>query len=129
MRGTLRQMIGSRKMVPSRMLRMVPLGTLPHLLQAEFLDAGFVGRDGGAFDRYAVLLGGVGGVDGDLVVGRVALLDDKIVIFEVDIQIGQDQALADPLPDDAGHFVAVHFDDGVFTLILAIYVESSWVWG
>jgi hypothetical protein len=26
MRGTLRQMIGSRKIVPSRMLRMVPLG-------------------------------------------------------------------------------------------------------
>jgi len=42
-RGTLRQMIGSRKMTPPIMLRMVPLGRAPHLLQIEFFTRGFVG--------------------------------------------------------------------------------------
>jgi hypothetical protein len=76
-RGTFLQMIGSRKMTPPRMLRIVPLGRAPHALEAEFLDAGFVGRDGRALDADAVLLDGVGGVDGDLVVGLVAFFDAR----------------------------------------------------
>ena len=50
---------------------------------------------------------------GDLVVGFVALLDGKIVIFEVNIQVRKNEALANPLPDNARHLVPVHFDDGV----------------
>ena len=115
-RGTFLQMIGSRKMTPPRMLRIVPFGRLPHFLEVEFLDARFVGRDRRAFDADAVLLDGVGRVDRHLVVGRVAVLDAEIVIFEIDVEIGMDQLVLDQLPDDAGHLVAVEFDDGAFNL-------------
>ena len=53
----------------------------PHLLQAELLDAGLVRRDRGALDADAVLLDGVRGVDRDLVVGRVAVLDRQVVVL------------------------------------------------
>ena len=54
---------------------------LPHLLEAEFLHPGFVRGDGGAFDADAVLLDGFGGVDGDLVVGLVAVFHPEVVIL------------------------------------------------
>jgi hypothetical protein len=38
--------------------------------------------------------------------------------MQVDIEIGLDEALADPFPDDPGHFVAVDFDDRVFDFYL-----------
>lgn len=41
----------------------------PHLLQIEFLDSSFVGRDGSALDTDRVLLDSLGRVDSDLVVG------------------------------------------------------------
>src|SRR3546814_10581050 len=66
-----------------------------------------------------MLLDRVGGIDGDLVVGLVALLDAQVVIFEVDVEIGEDEALANPLPDDPRHFVAVDLHDGVLHLDLS----------
>ncbi|MND57083.1 hypothetical protein D3C80_482050 [compost metagenome] len=60
-----------------------------------------------------MLLDRVGGVDRHLVVGGVAVLDREIVIFDVEIEIGQDQLILDQLPDDAGHLVAVEIDDRV----------------
>ena len=95
----------------------------PHFLEAEFLHAAFVRRDGGAFDGDADFLGLVGGVDGDLVVGLVALLDAEIVVEQVDVEIGMDQLVLDVLPDDAGHLVAVHFDDGILHLDLRHFRE------
>ncbi len=117
-RGTLEQMIGSRKMTPPRMLRMVPLGALPHLLQVEFLHPRLVGGDGGAFHADAMLLDGVGGIDRHLVAGPVAILDREIVIVQVDIEIGMDELGLDEVPDDAGHLVAVELDDRIFDLDL-----------
>ena len=87
------------------------VGRAPHLLEAELFDAALVGGDGGALDGHAVLLGGVGGVDGDLVVGGVAMLDAEVVVLEVDVEVGVDQLVLDQLPDDACHLVAVHLDD------------------
>jgi hypothetical protein len=60
----------------------------------------------------------VGRVDRDPVVGLVTLLDAEIVIDEIHVEIGQDQPLTDPLPDDPGHLVAVELDDGVLHLDL-----------
>ena len=39
-------------------------------------------------------------------------------VVELDIEVGEDQPLADPLPDDPRHLVAVDLDDGVFYLDL-----------
>ncbi len=47
-----------------------------------------------------MLLDGVRRVDRDLIVGRVAVLDRKVVILEVDIKVGVDQLVLDILPDD-----------------------------
>jgi hypothetical protein len=94
------------------------VGRAVHALEAEFLDAGLIRRDGGAFHADAVLLDGVGRIDGDLVVGLVALFDAEVVVLEVDVEIGVDQLVLDELPDDAGHLVAVEFDDRVFDLDL-----------
>jgi hypothetical protein len=94
-------MIGSRKIVPPRMLH-----------------AAFVRRDGGALHRDADLPGLVGGVDGDLVVGLVALLDAEIVVEQIDVEVGMDQLVLDELPDDASHLVAVHLDDRILHLDL-----------
>src|SRR6185312_10553786 len=95
-----------------------PVRALPHLLQAEFLHAALVGRDGGAFHRDAVALRRIRRVDGDLVVRRVAVLDAEVVVLEVHVEVREDQLLADALPDDPRHLVAVHLDDGVLHLDL-----------
>ena len=109
------QRIGSRKTVPSENIADGAVGRFPHLLEMEFFHARFVGRDGGAFDADAEFFDGFGRVDGDLVVGLVAVLDAEIVIVQLDIEIGKDQFILDELPDDARHLVAVDLDDGVFT--------------
>ena len=92
---------------------MVPLGEGVHRLEMELLHPRLVGRDGGAFHRDTDLLGGFGGVDGDLVARLVALLDAQIEIFQVDVEIGVDELVFDLLPDDPGHLVAVHLDDRI----------------
>jgi hypothetical protein len=66
-----------------------------------------------------VLLGRVGRIDRHLVVGFVAVLHPEIEILKVHVQIRQDQLLADLLPDDARHLVAVHLDDRILDLDLA----------
>ena len=40
----------------------------------------------------------------------------EVIIFQVDIEIGEDQLVLDLLPDDAGHLVAVDLDNGGFTI-------------
>ena len=94
------------------------VGRLPHLLQAELLDPGLVGRDGRALHADAVLLDGVGGVDRHLVVGGVAVLDAEVVVVQVDVEVREDQLVLDELPDDPGHLVAVELDDRVVDLDL-----------
>jgi len=94
------------------------VGRLPHLLQAELLDPGLVGRDGGALHAHAVLADGVAGVDGHLVAGGVAVLDAEVVVLQVDVEVRQDQLVLDERPDDAGHLVAVELDDRVLDLDL-----------
>jgi hypothetical protein len=89
------------------------VGRAPHLLELELLHAAFVRRDGGAFHRDADFLGLVGGIDGDLIVGLVAVLDAEVVIEKVDVEIGMNQLVLDQLPDDPSHLVAIHLDDGV----------------
>jgi hypothetical protein len=60
----------------------------------------------------------LGGLDGDLVVGGITMLDAEVVVVLVDIEVRQDELLLDHLPDDPSHLVAVEFDDGAFDLDL-----------
>ena len=85
------------------------VGRQPHLLEVELLDPGLVRSDGGALDADMVFEDGVRGVDGDLVIGGVAILHAEVVVLEVDVEVGQDQSFLDQLPDDARHLVAVEF--------------------
>jgi hypothetical protein len=94
------------------------VGRQPHLLELELLDALLVRGDGGALDADAVFLDGLGGVQGDLVVGLVAVGQAQVVVLEVDVQVRVDELVLDVLPDDAGHLVAVQLDDGVLDLDL-----------
>ena len=89
------------------------VGRLPHLLQAELGHAGLVGGDGGAFDADAMLLDRMGRIHRDLVVGGVAVLHRQVVVVQLDVQEREDQLVLDPLPDDAGHLVAVDVHDGI----------------
>src|SRR3984957_9238214 len=95
-----------------------PVGRAVHLLQRELLHARLVGRDRRALDADAVLFDRVRGVDCDLIVGRVAVLDAQVVVLQVDVEVGQDQLLLDERPDDPCHLVAVELDDGVLHLDL-----------
>ncbi len=61
-----------------------------HLFQAKLLHTGFVGRHGGTFDGYAVLFDGVGGVDGCLIIGLVAVFDSQVVILDVYLDVKQE---------------------------------------
>ncbi len=73
--------IGSRKMTPPRMLRIVPLGERYIRLSPNSSTRASSGVIRRALDPDAVLLDGVGGVDRDLVVGGVARLDPEVEYF------------------------------------------------
>lgn len=53
--------------------------------------SGFVGRDGGTFNRHMVLLSCQGRVDGDLVISLVAVRQTQVIVLQLDIHIGQDE--------------------------------------
>ena len=92
---------------------------LPHLLQIEFFNASFVRCDGCALNADAMLLNRTGAIDGDLVVGRISVLNSEVVVLKIDIKIRQDQLLLDEVPDDAGHFIAIELNDGSLYFDLA----------
>jgi hypothetical protein len=91
-----------------------PVRRRVHPFQPELLHPGLVGGDGGALDRNPVFLGGLGRFERNLIVGGVPVLDAKVKVLEVDVEVGQNQLLADLLPDDPGHLVPIHLDDRVF---------------
>eukprot|EP00354_Favella_ehrenbergii_P012733 CAMPEP_0170461958 /NCGR_PEP_ID=MMETSP0123-20130129/7655_1 /TAXON_ID=182087 /ORGANISM="Favella ehrenbergii, Strain Fehren 1" /LENGTH=452 /DNA_ID=CAMNT_0010727081 /DNA_START=45 /DNA_END=1403 /DNA_ORIENTATION=- len=95
------------------------IGAPPHLLEVELLDTALIGSDGGALDGDLVLLGGVSGINRDLVVGGVAGSHRQVVVLSLEVEVGVDMALLDPLPDDARHLVTVDVNNGVGNLHLS----------
>ena len=89
------------------------VGRAIHFLEAELLHSPFVGGDGGALDADADLLDRFCCFDRDPIARFVALLHAEVVIKQFDIEIGMDQLFLDEMPNDAGHLVAVHFDDRI----------------
>jgi len=63
-------------------------------------DTGLVGGDGGALDADVGAEDGICGVDGDLVVGGVAVLDAEVKVLDVEVEEGEDELVLDVLPDD-----------------------------
>ena len=117
-RGMFEITIGSRKITPPRMLRIVPFGERYISFRPNSSTRASSGRDRRALDADAVLLDRVRGVDRDLVGRGVAALDPEVEVDELDVEVGQDQLVLDERPDDPGHLVAVELDDGVLDLDL-----------
>ena len=87
------------------------VGATPHLLQAELFNTRLIGSDCRALDAHAMLFDRIGGINRHLVVSRVAILDRQVVVTQINIQVGVDQTVFNELPHDAGHFVAIEFND------------------
>ena len=85
---------------------------LPHLLELVLFNSCGVWGDGRAFYRDSVFLGRVRTVYGNLVVGLVAVLKSEVVVFGLEINIGQYKLVLYHFPDDPCHLVAVHLYDG-----------------
>ena len=92
------------------------IGAAPHLLEAKLFDSRLVRSNGCALDANPVLLDGVSGIDGDLVIGLVALFDAEVVVLERQIEVRVNEAVLDELPNDARHFVAIEFNDNALNL-------------
>src|SRR5258708_37813793 len=108
--GTFLQTSGARKMVPSRMLRIVPLGDF-HIF---FSLNSFTRASSGVMVAHltpTLCFWMALAVDRDLVLGGVAVLHREVVGLERQVEEGIQELDLDPFPDDAGHFVAEHLDD------------------
>ena len=110
--------IGSRKMTPPRMLRIVPFGERYISLSPNSSTRASSGVIVAHLTPTPCSLIALRGVDRDLVVGRVAALDPEVEVLELDVEVGQDQLLLDERPDDPRHLVAVELDDRVLRLDL-----------
>ena len=51
-----------------------------------------------------------------LIVGGITVLHTKIEIFEIDINIWQNHTLPNLLPNNARHFITVHFNNWIGNL-------------
>ena len=67
------------------------VGRQPHLLELEFLDTLLIWRDCCALDTDRVLIDSLGSIEGYLVVGLVTVFQAKIVVLEVDVEVGVDE--------------------------------------
>ena len=65
-----------------------------------------------------MLLDGMSRINRDLIIGCIAGLDAKVVVFEVDVEIRMDQLILDELLDYPCHFIAIKFDDRICYLDL-----------
>jgi len=89
------------------------IGRAPHLLQLEFFHACLVRRDGCAFDPDVVFEDRFGRLDSYSVIGSIAMLKAEIKVFNVKLQVREDELFADLLPYDARHLVPVKFNDRI----------------
>src|ERR1700743_2411535 len=107
-RGPFLQMIGSRKITPPRMLRIVPFGDF-HI---SWRLNSFTRASSGVMVAHLTPTPCFWIACAASTKDQVTV-DAEVVIFQLDVEIGQDQLLLDEVPDDAGHLVAVELDDGV----------------
>ena len=117
-RGMFEMMIGSRKITPPRMLRIVPFGER-HIF---FRPNSSTRASSGVIVAHLTptpcfwMACAASTVIWSSVSSRFWMRE--VVVLEVDVEVRVDQLVLDGLPDDAGHLVAVELDDGAFNLDL-----------
>ena len=60
------------------------------MFQLELLNSLFIWGDGGALDGNLAFLGGLSGVDGDLIVGGISVLNRQVIVLDVQVEIWVD---------------------------------------
>ena len=114
-RGTFLQMIGSRKMTPPRMLRIVPFGDFHIFLSPN----SFTRASSGVMVAHltptpqAWMACAASIVTWSSV--SVAVLDGEVEIEQRQVEMREDQLLLDHLPDDPRHLVPVEVGDWVLS--------------
>lgn len=89
------------------------IGAFIHFLEAILLNSRLIRGNTRAFDADVMLENCVGGFNGDFVIRLVPVDDAEIVLYYVEIYVGEDHLIFDGRPDHARHLVAVEGDDGV----------------
>ena len=92
---------------------------LVHLLEVVLRHALRIRSDRCALYAHAVLFHSFRRLHGDLVVGLVAGRQAEVIILGLKVDIRSQKVIFDHLPDDTGHFVAVHLHEGGTHLNLA----------
>ena len=103
--------IGSRKMTPPRMLRIVPLGERYISLRPNSSTRASSGVIVAHLTPtpYSLMALAASTVTWSSVSSR--LLDAEVEVLQLDVEVRQDQLVLDERPDDPGHLVAVELDD------------------
>ena len=86
---------------------------LPHLFEAELLNTGLIRSDSGALDTNLAGLDCLSSLNGNLIVGGVTILHAEIEVLDIQVQVREDKLILDQLPDNSGHLITVHLDDGI----------------
>jgi hypothetical protein len=63
----------------------------PHLLEVEFFDTGLIRCDGSALNTDFASLDSFSAIDCDLIVGGVTVFDAKVVVLNVEVQVGENE--------------------------------------
>ena len=110
--------IGSRKMTPPRMLRIVPLGDFHIFLRPNSSTRASSGVIVAHFTPtpYCLMALAASIVTWSSVASRFSIAE--VVVLQVDVEVREDQLVLDELPDDPRHLVAVELDDRVDDLDL-----------
>ena len=85
-------MMGARNTVPSRMARMVPLGLFHISFRSYSSTRAALGVMVAHFTATPSALGGLGGIHGHLVVGRVAMLEAQVVVLGLEVDVRAESA-------------------------------------
>src|SRR5690606_1060666 len=85
----------------------------PHLLEIKLFYTLLIRSDGSAFDTYAVFFNGIGGIYSHLVIGSIAVLNAKVIIFNVHIYIWKNKFILNKLPNNSGHLISVQFNNRI----------------
>ena len=112
-------MIGSRKITPPKILRIVPFGDFHISLRLNSFTRASSGVIVAHLTPTPCVSMAFAASIRHLIPRCVSVFDGKIEIKEVEVEIRMDQLAFDQRPDDAGHFIAVEFDDRIFDLDFA----------